>query len=158
MITIKGIQSENFQDYKKCSFYIAFAKCSFKCEIECGQKCCLNKELAVQPDLSIDSNLLVQTYMNNNLTQAIVIGGLEPFDTPVQLLELIKCFRKVTQDDIVIYSGYYEYEIYTYLNELKRYPNIIVKLGRFIPNRNTVTDSILGVTLASDNQYAIKLS
>ena len=39
------------------------------------------------------------------------------------------------------------------LDALKRYKNIIVKFGRFIPNRNKHIDNILGVELHSDNQY-----
>ena len=38
------------------------------------------------------------------------------------------------------------------------FKNIIIKFGRYIPNRNNKYDEILGVTLASDNQFAEKIS
>ena len=62
-----------------------------------------------------------------------------------------------TKDDIVIYTGYTEKELNGYLNKLKNIPNLILKFGRFIPNNIAHYDEILGVELASDNQYAIKL-
>jgi len=37
---------------------------------------------------------------------------------------------------------------------LSRYKNVIVKFGRFIPNQEKHYDEILGVELASPNQYA----
>ena len=44
------------------------------------------------------------------------------------------------------------------LTILKNYDNIIIKYGRYIPNQPSRYDSILGVTLASDNQYAERIS
>lgn len=41
---------------------------------------------------------------------------------------------------------------------LKKYKNIIVKFGRYIPNQKKHFDPVLGVELASDNQHAEKLS
>ena len=35
---------------------------------------------------------------------------------------------------------------------------IIIKWGRYIPNRPSRYDEILGVTLASDNQYGKQIS
>ena len=37
---------------------------------------------------------------------------------------------------------------------LLQYPNIIIKYGRFIPDQKSHYDEILGVELASNNQYA----
>ena len=37
-------------------------------------------------------------------------------------------------------------------------PNIIVKFGRYIPNQQSRKDEILGVVLASPNQYAERIS
>ena len=64
----------------------------------------------------------------------------------------------VARDDIVIYTGYYKNEILEEVNILSQYPNIIIKFGRYIPNSTPIHDRILGVTLASNNQYAIKIS
>ena len=41
---------------------------------------------------------------------------------------------------------------------LKKYSNIIIKFGRFIPNQKPHYDPVLGVELASDNQYGEKIS
>jgi hypothetical protein len=76
---------------------------------------------------------------------------MDSFD---ELLEFINEFRKVSNDDIVIYSGYNEDEIYNKTYLLSKYKNIIVKFGRFIPNQEKHYDEILGVELASPNQYA----
>lgn len=61
-------------------------------------------------------------------------------------------------DDVVIYTGYYPDEIKDALDVLKGFNNIIIKFGRYIPNRQSRYDEILGVTLASDNQYAERIS
>ena len=37
------------------------------------------------------------------------------------------------------------------------YDNIIIKFGRYIPNQQSHFDIVLGVNLASDNQYAERL-
>ena len=34
---------------------------------------------------------------------------------------------------------------------------VIIKFGRFIPNRPSRYDEVLGVTLASDNQFAMRV-
>ena len=38
------------------------------------------------------------------------------------------------------------------------YKNIIIKYGRYIPNQTPHRDEVLGVNLASDNQYAERIS
>jgi len=60
----------------------------------------------------------------------------------------------VSNDDIVLYTGYNEDEICDKIHLLSQYRNIIVKFGRFIPNQEKHYDEILGVELASPNQYA----
>ena len=54
--------------------------------------------------------------------------------------------------------GYYPDEIVNYLSYLIKYDNIIIKFGRFIPNEKSHKDKLLGVELASPNQFAVKLS
>ena len=44
------------------------------------------------------------------------------------------------------------------ITELSIYPNIIIKFGRFVPNSQARMDEILGVKLASSNQYAEYIS
>ena len=43
------------------------------------------------------------------------------------------------------------------IETLKKFGNVILKIGRYIPNDKSKFDDILGVTLASSNQYAIRL-
>ena len=97
-------------------------------------------------------------YINNQLTQAIVIGGLEPFLQFEEVLDFIKEFRENSNDDIVIYTGYYPYEKEREIKLLKQYKNIIIKFGRYTINLPTKYDDILGITLISGNQYAEKIS
>ena len=157
-IKIKGIRMEDFTNYKKPSMYIAFPSCTFKCERECGQKICQNSSLVQSKTLEVGVKSIVNKYINNKITSAIVIGGLEPFDSKEDLFILISCLRVSTQDDIVIYTGYKEEEIKNQLQYLRAYRNIIIKFGRFIPNQQPHYDDVLGVMLASDNQYAERIS
>ena len=155
---IKGIIFEDFINYKKPSMVIEFPYCDFKCDKECGQKICQNSNLVNSPNEDISIIRIVKTYMENNITDAIVFQGLEPFDSKHDLYQLIKIFREYTQDDIVIYTGYTEIELDHEIEILKRlFKNIIIKFGRFIPNQPSHFDEVLGVNLMSPNQYAKKI-
>lgn len=155
---IKGLVDEDFCNYKKPSMFIIFPKCTWKCDKECGRVVCQNSALAKSPEYDISIEEIIKRYKNNPITKAIIFGGLEPFDSPVDMIELIKQIRKETEDDIVIYTGYTEAEIYELVcNVLMGYKNIIIKYGRYIPNDENKFDPILGITLASKNQYAKKL-
>ena len=110
-ITIKQLQDEDFVNYKKPCMFIGFPHCSFKCEKDCGIKCCQNSELFNSPNIQLYISTIVQRYVNNNITSAIVMGGLEPFDTEEDLINLIFELRKETNDDIIIYTGYNKEEI-----------------------------------------------
>lgn len=158
MITIKGIKDEDFVNYKEPSMFIAFPCCTWKCEKECGMQVCQNSTLATTKNIKIESEEIVERYMNNTITKAFVFGGLEPFDTWRDLITLVKVIRAKTLDDIVIYTGYEEWEIDNLVQWLYEYPNIIIKYGRFLPNQRSHYDEVLGVYLASDNQYAEKIS
>ena len=57
----------------------------------------------------------------------------------------------------MIYTGYYLDEIADKIRVLTEYKNIIIKFGRFVPNQKKHYDEVLGVYLASDNQYAKKI-
>ena len=63
-------------------------------------------------------------------------------------------FRYRHADPIVIYTGYTEDEVKEKFSPIYLYENIIIKYGRYIPNQKSHYDEILGVNLASDNQYA----
>lgn len=155
---VKNIIDEDFVNYKKPSMFIGFPRCSFKCDKECGEKVCQNSILSLSKDIEIDIINLVERYKNNNITKAIVCGGLEPFDTFEDLVALILELRKETKDDIIVFSGYNECEIKTQIEELKKYPNIIIKFGRFVPNKTSHYDDLLGIKLASPNQYSRRIS
>ena len=155
---IKGIQDEDFVNYKKPSMVIAFPHCTWKCEKECGKKVCQNGTLATTPNIEIDVKILVDRYINNPITKAVVCGGLEPFDTWNNLQKFIIELRQKSQDDIVIYTGYKKEEISYAVDWLNLFPNIIVKFGRFVPDQQKHYDEVLGIYLASDNQYAERIS
>lgn len=157
-MTIKGLKDEDFVNYKKPSMFIGFSSCSWKCEKECGKKVCQNGTLATSPDITIGVKTIVNRYINNPITSSIVCGGLEPFDTWEDLYQLIVYMRVATQDDIVIYTGYYKEEIEEYINKLKVFRNIIIKFGRYIPNQEKHYDKVLGIYLASNNQFAERIS
>ena len=144
----------DFINYKKPSMVIAMPYCSFKCEKECGIACCQNSELATAPLIETDIQTLINYFDKSDICQAVVFGGLEPFDSWIELLDFIKTFRVNHNSDIVIYTGYNKEEIIDKINILQNYNNIIIKYGRFIPNQKSKYDDILGITLASPNQYA----
>ena len=76
-----------------------------------------------------------------------------------EVLDVIQYFRtQECHDTFVIYTGYYPHEIMVELNSLQCFDNIIVKFGRYTPNRPSRYDDVLGVTLVSDNQYAERIS
>ncbi len=156
---VKNIIDEDFTNYKTCSMFIGFPTCTFKCEKECECKgMCQNMSLVNSPDISISCHDVIKRYLDNPLTSAIVCGGLEPMDSFEDLLELIHELRLFYDDPVVIYTGYYKDEILNIIEQLKVYTNIIVKFGRFIPNQQKHYDEVLGVYLASDNQYAERIS
>ena len=156
---IKGLIDESFVDYKKPCMYIAFNYCTFKCDKEAGCSICQNSQLAKDPDIDISFIEIVSRYVKNDITKAVVFSGLEPFDS-IFLLRLIAEFRKYTDDEIVIYTGYTEEELEEdgILSKVKEYKNIVIKFGRFIPNQEKHYDELLGVELASPNQYARRIS
>ena len=155
---IKNIVEEDFINYKIPSMFIIFPTCNFKCEKECGVRCCQNSGLALQKDIEVDISNIVERYMSNPITSAIVCGGMEPMDSWDSLLSLIALLRYRTADPIIIYTGYTEEEVKDKIEILKSYNNIIMKFGRFVPNQQSHYDEVLGVSLASDNQYGKVIS
>lgn len=155
---IKQLLDEDFVNYKKPSMFIGFSSCSWKCDKECGMQVCQNGALATSPIKNIGFKTIVNRYINNPITSSVVCGGLEPFDTWDDLYGLVTYLRVLTQDDIVIYTGYYKEEIEVYIDELKVFSNIIIKFGRYIPGCEKHYDEVLGIYLASDNQYAERIS
>lgn len=155
---LKDVIDVDYINYKKPCMVLGFPKCSFKCNKEYGQKICQNTTLSTLPDVEIGVGKLVVRYCKS-MSEALCCQGLEPFDTWQELQELVYAVRTVgIMDDIVIYTGYTKYEIAVKIEWLKNFPNIIIKFGRYIPGQQPHYDEVLGVYLASDNQYAEKIS
>lgn len=158
---VKSIVSERFQDYKLPSMFIATCFCDYKCCTELGLDIgmCQNAPLAQMEDKDIDDQIIYEQFVKNPITKAVVVGGLEPMIQINEVIKLINLFRNQGENcPFVIYTGYYPNEIPQPLERLKQYKNIIVKFGRFVPNEKSRYDEVLGVTLASDNQYAKVIS
>lgn len=151
---IVNVIDEDFVNYKKVSMVIGFPYCSFKC----GKDICQNSQLSESELIDISIDKLIDRYMNNQYSNAIVCAGLEPFDSWNDLYELISSLRKYTDDDFIIYTGYNKFEIEDKVATLSQFKNIIIKFGRYINNNKSIYDEILGINLASDNQYAERIS
>lgn len=157
-IRLKGIIDEDFVNYKKASMVLMFPTCTFKCDKECGKPVCQNSALAKTADVITTTEWLVERYMSNPITKAIVFQGLEPLDSDA-IYPLMEVFRIFTNDPIIIYTGYTEEELRDVIPtvEVIGWKNIIMKFGRFVPGQKPHIDRVLGVPLASDNQYAKKI-
>lgn len=158
---VKAIVAEDFINYKLPSMFIATCFCDYKCCTELGLDIgvCQNAPLAQMEDKDIDDQIIYEQFVKNPITKAVVVGGLEPMIQINEVIDLINLFRNQGEDcPFVIYTGYYPNEIPEQLERLKQYKNIIVKFGRYIPNNQSKYDEILGVTLASSNQYAEVIS
>ena len=155
---IKSFKDEDFVNYKKPSMFIIMPTCSFKCDKENNCLMCQNSSLVHEPTHSVETEVLIHRYVTNPITKAIVFGGLEPLDSMAELEHFISTLRYKYDctDDVVIYTGYTEEEteLMPSFQEILNYGNIVVKYGRFRPNQTQHYDEILGVNLASDNQYA----
>lgn len=115
---------------------------------------------AQAPPSPISTRDLIERYLKNPVTESIVFGGLEPFEQFKDIEWFLRILRTNyrCEDDVVIYTGYYPHEINDQLKQIAKFKNIIVKFGRYVPNKPSRYDEILGVTLASDNQYAERIS
>lgn len=161
IITVKDIVDENFQDYKKPSMFIATIKCDFKClrELNLSLDICQNMKISLMPDKKILIPEIFNRYNSNPITTAVVLGGMEPMLQFEEIISLVSYFRSnKCSDDFVIYTGYYPEEIKKEVQNLKNFDNIIIKYGRFIPDSKSKFDEVLGVTLSSENQFAVKIS
>ena len=158
---LRAVESERFQDYKLPSLFLAACSCDFKCckEQKLNRNICQNELLFKLPIQEIPDDELLGRFREDPIQKAVVIGGMEPFLQFEELLSLIRTFRAAGEGaPFVIYTGYYPEEIADQLDALKAYPNIIVKFGRYIPGQQPHYDSVLGISLASDNQFARKIS
>ena len=160
-MNLKGLVMEDFVNYKVPSMFLITSQCDFKCCTEQGLdiSVCQNEPMIRQPTKNIPLYTIYKAYKDNDITKAIVVGGMEPMLQFDELYNMIYFFRESgIGDPFVIYTGYYPDEIENKLARLKTFQNIIVKFGRYIPDRPSVYDDVLGVTLVSNNQYAEKIS
>lgn len=150
---IKDVVVEDFCNYRLPSMFIVTSKCKIKCE---G---CQNKYLLNLKTFEVSNEVLYDIYSKSDITKAIVIGGLEPFEQMDEVLSLISYFRSQgCMDTFVIYTGYEEDEISkSTIDTLKSYGNIFLKMGRYDSTRPQYYNDQLGITLASDNQYVVLL-
>lgn len=157
---VKGLREEDFLQYKKPAMFIIFPYCTGKCNVEYGSQICQNWKLQEQSIIDVDAEDLVKRYILNPITTSIVMGGLEPMDSIWDVITLLDLLRNKygCEDDVVIFTGYYPYEIQEEINKLSKFKNVIIKFGRFIPNNTEHYDEVLGVMLGSDNQYAERIS
>jgi len=157
---LKNVIDEDFVQYRKPCMFISTCFCDWKCCTEIGADICMcqNSPAYDSPIVNKRNDALVRRYTKNDITKSIVFGGFEPMLQFEELIDLIRCFREQTDDDIVIYTGYDQSEIQDKIEELKQFSNIIVKFGRYRPDQKPHRDDVLGVELANDEQYAKKIS
>lgn len=157
---LKGIIDCDFTNYKEPVLTLEFPHCDFKCDKLNNCQVCQNCNLALEPDIEISFEKIWKLYKQNPLTKGFCFQGLEPFDSEMELYSFIDFIRsgKSCDDLIIIYTGYNSEELKQQVNILKNYSNIIIKWGRFILNNQPHFDETLGVNLASDNQYAERIS
>ena len=156
-LTLVGLLDEDFVNYRVPSMTLMFPNCTFKC----GGNYCQNSALAKAKKIEVSIDEVCRRYQNNPITKAVVLQGLEPFDSWRELYEFVWTLRvhRVCLDDIVIYTGYNKNEIAEQIEELSCLAsNIVIKYGRYIPGQTPHYDEVLGVKLASDNQYAERIS
>jgi len=153
---LKGIIDYDCTNYKEPCLTLEFPYCDFKCDKLNKCQVCQNRPLARAETYEIPGEKIWKMYEENPLTKAFCFQGLEPFDSFMDLAEIIHFIREVKKcnDPIVIYTGYDKGEDIIVEGMLRKYKNIIVKWGRFILNQTPHYDKILGVNLASNNQYA----
>lgn len=158
---IKQVNTYDLVQYKEPSVVISFCKCNWKCCREAGisDSVCQNSQIAQMKDIETSPEELYNLYRESLFSKCIVCSGLEPMLQFEELYSLIKYFREHgCNDPFVIYTGYNKNELHWELDQLRAFRNIIVKFGRYVPGQKKHFDKVLGVELASNNQYAEVIS
>lgn len=172
---IKYIEDINVTDYKETGMFICFPTCDLKCTREplnCTREpgndycCCQNAELLKEPDIDVSYDRILELYSKGDYHKCLICGGLEPFDSPIDLTELYVRFNeKYPNDKFIVYTGYARCEleemaknrsVLELVLKILRKPgsNVIIKYGKYIQVLPPRYDKTLGVTLASSNQFA----
>ena len=155
---VKEIIFEDFVNYKRPCMFIGTCRCDWKCCIENANCKCQNAGISRYPDIIVEDERIIKLYLDNPITHAVVFGGLEPLLQFEEVIEFIRKFRKCSNDDVVIYTGYFPEEIEKEVNLLKIFPNIVMKFGRFRPDESPHFDEVLGVDLPNREQFGMKIS
>lgn len=157
---LKGIIDYDCTNYKEPVLALEFPYCDFKCDKLNGCQVCQNSSLVKEPTIEIPLKTIWELYKQNPLTKGFCLQGLEPLDSIDDVLNFIKYIRgnNFCNDPIIIYTGYDKEEVTKFIYQITNFDNIIIKWGRFIKGQNLHYDRILGVNLASDNQYAEKIT
>lgn len=167
LFRLVDIKTDDISDYKHTAMLLVFPNCLGKC------KNCQNSKLQKRNkfnDIFVTAESIINYYNRLKTHSAIVCAGLEPFDSFYDLKDIFECFvdsAKKPENDFVIYTGYYYDEIKENVDELHDYlkrnnknslKRLIIKFGRYDetqPNRKGDVNPILGVTLATCNQYVV---
>lgn len=162
---VRTILTEDYTNYKLPAMLVGVTSCDFKCCTEGGfsPSVCINHQWAdgTSGIKLYDDDYIISEYIKNPITHAFVFGLFEPFLQYDEIKSFISKLRHIYKcnDDVVIYTGYTEAELSKQIEELSGlFSNIIVKFGRYIPGHKKHYDEVLGVYLASDNQYAKRIS
>lgn len=153
---LKGIIDCDFINYKEPVMTLEMPYCDFKCDKLNGCQVCQNISLAREPDIEVSEHTIWNMYKNNPITKGFCLQGLEPLDSEMELYNFVDFIRagQFCDDIIIIYTGYNREEKEEVRDILKNYHNIIIKWGRYLINQPSHYDELLGVNLASQNQYA----
>lgn len=154
---IRGRITEDFVNYKKPGLFIPCCYCDFKCchDNNCDHTMCQNSAIEKFPIDMVDDEIILETYRQSMVAEAVIFGGFEPFWQIDEIEDLLKLFRKNNIDaPFVVYTGYTEAEVAHLLGKLVPYGNVVIKYGRYRPDNSQHKDEVLGVTLISENQYA----
>lgn len=79
---VKSIVDEDFVNYRKPSMFIGTISCGGKCcyEADLPLSVCQNDGWRKSAPIFLDDGDLCLRYLQNEITSAIVFGGLEPFE------------------------------------------------------------------------------
>ena len=157
---IKAILDYDCINYKEPVLTIMFPYCDLKCDKLNKLPVCQNSSLLAAPNIEVSFETIWRYYEQNPLTKGFCFQGMEPLDSDMELYGLIDFIRSGMNcnDPIVIYTGYNKEEKEDFYKMMKNYGNIIIKWGRYLLGDKPHYDEVLGVYLASDNQYAEKLN
>ncbi|MBQ0014703.1 MAG: 4Fe-4S cluster-binding domain-containing protein [Oscillospiraceae bacterium] len=161
-MVIRTIVDEDFVQYKEPCMYIATAFCDGKCckEANIPLSVCQNYDWRTSKLINMSDDDIIKRYIKNDITKAVCFAGFEPFEQYPELENIIRKLRKeyACNDTVIIYTGFNKSEVLYQVALLQKYENIIIKFGRYVPGCESHYDDVLGVKLASPNQYAEVIS